>query len=387
MTNPSTSFLSPRSIFMATIIMLLTQQCVMFFFGKSSWTKTLPTDMSGITAAEETMLSIIKQQLPTSKDSLDLIGEEQPLMIGDATHKTNDRNTTSSNEPVETSTSSSKSISLGHYKDANVTLTDDAIQQLPTNKELLDLIGEEALMIGEGTQCLEFHRLVPDAKKRWIGVAGLFNAGTNLLYSLLENNCVMPGGPLQIRWQVPWGKHGYAAYTNHTVRNDRAIIKENGLAIVVARHPYPWALSMCKKPYAIKWNYTKFNCPNLKYGKLVPWAGRKHENLMHFWNGWYREYVKQFPYPRIIVKSEDLTLRPREITKKICECGGGKLAEGKFIHSIEGRNPNSNTNMIKAWEKIFMFSRDPYGGLSFEEHQVAKQALDRELMKSFGYDL
>ena len=44
----------------------------------------------------------------------------------------------------------------------------------------------------EEVQCNNFYKRVPNPKYRWIGVAGFFNTGTNLLYQLLKANCVMP---------------------------------------------------------------------------------------------------------------------------------------------------------------------------------------------------
>ena len=111
----------------------------------------------------------------------------------------------------------SRSWAQRHFQEVGISLDNDTLTDLPTNHEIIKLFGEESLVVmgsnslsrleansysntndnrhldnDEEVQCNNFHKRVPNPKDRWIGVAGFFNTGTNLLYQLLEANCVMP---------------------------------------------------------------------------------------------------------------------------------------------------------------------------------------------------
>lgn len=226
---------------------------------------------------------------------------------------------------------------------------------------------------------------VPNQVDRWIGVAGLFNTGTNLLNRLLRN-CKMPGEKNSVLWQVPWGKHSFANTSRNrtTAPKNWKVVKDNGLAVVVTRDPYTWAQSMCRNPYILKWERTD-RCPNVT-AKVKSWGG--HENLFTFYNSWYEKYWKEFPYPRIFVRVEDLTLRPQETIKKICDCAGGNITD-TFQHMVksakdENMGHESTTGMVEAWKRVT--SREVNGGLTFEDYTIARKSLaDGGLMDLFAY--
>jgi len=167
----------------------------------------------------------------------------------------------------------------------------------------------------------------------------------------------------------------------------------------MTRDPYDWSTAMCKHPYIVEWLddssedpaiEVKSTCPNMRT-KVSVWG--IHENIMHFWNRWYREYAFDFPNPRIIVRLEDLTLRPRETVESICKCAGGQTAE-KFHHVADsakakfqgdGHGPKEElTGMLKAWTR-FQFPRKARGGLSTDDYNISTQSLDKELMDLFQY--
>ena len=109
---------------------------------------------------------------------------------------------------------SSRSWAQRHFQEVGISLDNDTLSELPTNYEIIKLFGKEPLVVmgsnslsrveansysnnndnrhHENEQCKNFYQRVPNAKDRWIGVAGFFNTGTNLLYQLLKANCVMP---------------------------------------------------------------------------------------------------------------------------------------------------------------------------------------------------
>jgi len=109
----------------------------------------------------------------------------------------------------------SRSWAKRHFQEVGISLDNDTLTELPTNYEIIKLFGKEPLVVmgsnslsrveassdsnnnnnrhhNSSVQCNNFYKRVPDPKDRWIGVAGFFNTGTNLLYQLLKANCVMP---------------------------------------------------------------------------------------------------------------------------------------------------------------------------------------------------
>lgn len=289
------------------------------------------------------------------------------------------------------------SWAIRHFNEAGIPLRNHTLALLPTTDELLKFVGKSPVFVhgdGRGThrgainQCEKFRQGVPNENDRWIGVAGIFNTGTNLLHKLLVKNCIMPGGQKNVYWQVPWGKHGYATSRNRTafqfIDDEIEFNRDHGLVVVTTRDPYEWSKSMCRNPYVVTWD-DDTSCPNLA-SKVNLWG--KHENILHLWNLWHRKYVYEFPYPRVIVRNEDLTLRPRETVEKICACAGGQLTKEfkhvtKSLKNGEGHS-NEQTSLVDAWSK-FHWPRDPRGGLSIEDYSIAKQSLGEKLMSTFGY--
>jgi hypothetical protein len=53
------------------------------------------------------------------------------------------------------------------------------------------------------------------------------------------------------------------------------------------------------------------------------------------WNDYYQEYLN-VPFPRLIVRFEDLVFHPEEVTRTVCECAGGSMKEnGKFTYIVD----------------------------------------------------
>jgi len=243
--------------------------------------------------------------------------------------------------------------------DAGVKDIDPAVlQRLPAWDTIQQLYGPGPILFGTET-CAAFRESVSkhDAS---LGVAGLFNTGTNLMALYLEANCKMPFSKTRnkgIRWQVPWGKHMLAAYKwINTAGHEDSTDKTTVLPVVLVRDPYGWMKSMCANHYAARWHYTLEHCPNLvpnEYDyKLFPYSGKNipvrldfdgnvnitsYDSLAHVWSEWYRQYVYGVDYPRIIVRYEDLMYYPRELTQQVCECAGGVPLEedGKFTFLVD----------------------------------------------------
>ena len=278
------------------------------------------------------------------------------------------------------------------FEEAGTTLKSTGLRKLPSTQELTDFVGKSPVIL-DGTdsindQCSEFRRSVNESD-RWIGIAGLFNTGTNFLFALLTQNCIMPTDQHNIHWQVPWGKHTYADNNGRTASTFKnvSIDRDHGLTIVTTRDPYEWGKSMCRNPYIVKWYEEPLSntCPNLT-STVDAWG--THDNLMHFWNLWYQKYLDNFPHAKIIVRVEDLTLRPRETIRQVCSCAGGTLAnQFKYVLDSAKLGPGHNkksTGIMKAWSR-FHWPREARAGLSVESYEIAMESIDERLMGLFGY--
>lgn len=90
-----------------------------------------------------------------------------------------------------------------------------AILSLPKWDVVTKLYGDSGPVIVGLDTCHRFQDTIPQDQAS-IGIAGLFNTGTNPMNMYLEENCIMPhikherhGG---MRFQVPWGKHVPASW-------------------------------------------------------------------------------------------------------------------------------------------------------------------------------
>ncbi|KAL9188422.1 hypothetical protein ACHAXT_006800 [Thalassiosira profunda] len=267
--------------------------------------------------------------------------------------------------------------------------------------------------------------------QRRIAPAGLFNTGTNYLSVLLEYNCQNPHRVEKFHgnakrghgneWEVPWGKHSPASSRGVYYKN--AKIKytvEEVLPVVLIRNPFGWMKAMCRNPYTAKWRGVndKKSCPRLKEGEKWNAADVKygaktthHQSLGHLWSDWYGEYFysnntrgsttkkPEAPFPRLMIRFEDIIFFPYEVTKQVCECAGGVLghrqddkdvAENSFHYVVRsakagiGHGPASQRNgLIDSWLRYG--SSDPTDDFSKEEVDIAKEALDPSIMNTFGY--
>jgi hypothetical protein len=218
-------------------------------------------------------------------------------------------------------------------EEAGVKVTEAMVTKLPTWKQITELYGSHPRLFNEES-CAVYRAKVPP-ERRMIGPAGMFSTGTNLLTTLLKNNCKIPER-VQLygvnatreqhgmRWQVPWGKHTQQQYRDqHATEKAKDIIKNDLLPVVTIRHPYFWMQSMCKNPYTAKWPHQgTTNCPHLvksggdgnattknwnnvtvKYG-----AGTEnYQSLAHLYNDWYHGYTQHAKYPWLMIRMEGKT--------------------------------------------------------------------------------
>jgi hypothetical protein len=167
---------------------------------------------------------------------------------------------------------------------------------------------------------------------------------------------------------------------------------------------------MCKNGYTAKWDHQKTakdgalrNCPNLKATDSSEWdnpvtvtfAEKRedhHKSLAHLWNDWYSYYLDDADFPFVVVRMEDLVFYPKETTKVVCECAGGKIGteQGKFQFVVESAKKDSpghdkSTGIFAAWVK-YSKPPPPQYGFTQSDYDAAKEALNSQLMESLGYE-
>jgi len=202
--------------------------------------------------------------------------------------------------------------------------------------------------------CSKFRKRVP-YDLRILGVAGLFNTGTNMLAALLDYNCNfmsrltnVDGGSLggygPVLWQVPWGKHKPNSWRGrvYTGANTGMWTTQTGhsaddvLPVVIVKDPLTWFQSMCRERYDVlgpwfrKQGISK-KCPELldhaKTAVDVGWADGNHsayDSILDLWSTWHRDYA-DLPEPPIFVRFEDLLYDPASFVEPICKCAGGTV--------------------------------------------------------------
>ena len=277
-------------------------------------------------------------------------------------------------------------LSIKKLRLQGVNITESELIDIPSWEQVTDIFGTEPVILGL-ENCEAYRQAVP-AQNRSILPAGNFNTGTNLFPEFFHRNCA--GRFPQNLMQVNWGKHNLAnaRLENYVVNKTKyqAILSEHVLAVVMVRHPVSWMFSTCVHSYGARWRHNERNCPHLLHenrtdGKLnyvrvsYGWNryGRKqtpYKSLIHFWRDWIHSYIKpDLPFPRLIIRLEDVVFRPEAVLKKVCECAGGQQRSRKVSVPVESvkvqkdrlRKKQNRTGfltqgketagLLKAWSK------------------------------------
>ena len=278
--------------------------------------------------------------------------------------------------------------------------------QVPVWDDIVKIHGSGPVIYGLD-QCEDYRNRVAPIDRR-VGVAGMFNTGTNLLAILLQHNCAIPERVAKwgrkkghgMEWQVPWGKHTPAWYRKKAhVKNFIGQIPEDDLMVaVMVRHPHDWIKSMCRHCYTAKWIHKKDNCPNLYDGNTVhakfgP-GPSDHASIAHMWNDWNGVYHNA-TFPRLLVRFEDTVFFPKEVSRRVCSCVGGKLMtpkerDGLFHYVIDsaktgpGHGPGAKRNgLLDAWIK-YGKPRD-YTPFRPSDLEFIEQHIDHQIMSDLGW--
>ena len=178
---------------------------------------------------------------------------------------------------------------------------------------------------------------------------------------------------------------------------------------------------MCRNPYTAKWKgvHDKKTCPQLKTKEVdvdqynpvdvVFGSGSTHHaSLASMWNDWYGEYMfgnettasdsetTDAPFPRLIIRFEDVIFFPYEVTKQICSYAGGVIAHreddkdvasNSFHYVVRSAKKGfghgeKRNGLIDSWAR---YGTDPKQNYSEEEIQIAKEILNPLFMDTFGY--
>lgn len=270
--------------------------------------------------------------------------------------------------------------------------------------------------------CGNFRDKVP-YKQRLVGIAGLFNTGTNLLATLLSRNCKFhdaknqPGegsmsdrGP--VLWQIPSGKHNHAHQlgkffvSQDQIKNwkpkhgGRVALKyEHMITVVVVKDPLNWMSSMCRHKYAATgswWREPK--CPMLTSNSDVRVKWHKElqtsefNTMLDFWVEWHNEYL-DIDRPRIFVRYEDLLFDQERALRSVCACAGGEL-QGNLSYvkrsvkdGVEGHGTNNKLHTTRdSALQMYSSSEQRLKRYNDEDLEFIRDHKDANLlMEKLGY--
>jgi hypothetical protein len=288
----------------------------------------------------------------------DLVDLQLPPGDGADRSLTTVRKTTST-----TTTTTGKEFILDLLQAAGITEVDASIlQALPTWERFASLYGNDVAPVVVGT-CRA------DANPQRPAVAGLFNTGTTALEVYLRENILSNTNRHTKDTAVPWGKHRlwslrHAFWPSRANDTSSSRIhahenKDDILPIVIVRDPFSWMQSMCTSPYKASWPHAAAHCPNLvanaadvaspqkqppiRLGDPIPVVlvaqhQRSFRSLLHLWVEWYTEYVDALELenePRLLVRFEDMLIRPDAVVAHIRTC----LQQGSSSHTVSANAP------------------------------------------------
>eukprot|EP00980_Cylindrotheca_fusiformis_P002299 scaffold535_cov65-Cylindrotheca_fusiformis.AAC.1 len=284
-------------------------------------------------------------------------------------------------------------------------LDPQTLRLIPDWSTIENLVGPGPNILGLET-CKSFQEIATfqddsiEDKRRFIGVSGMFNSGTNVLAYLLRENCEFENDTGRALWQVPWGKHARATRRDfQTATRYSHYNKTRTLPVVMVRNPYEVLDSMCRNSYSIRYpKDVDSTCPHMVHpetGQLLPVRvglkkpGIAYPSVVHFWNKWYQEYLYQFEHPKLFVRHEDLIVYPKQTVQRICECAGGNVVteeeEFNFLLTSakegKGHGEASESNgLVEAWARL---GRD----IPFPEpdYEALKAHVDADIMSKFQY--
>jgi hypothetical protein len=128
-----------------------------------------------------------------------------------------------------------------------------------------------------------------------------------------------------------------------------------------------------------------------------------HDSMAHFWKDWNQEYLEAAdvvvgggvpnssnPFPRLIVRLEDLVFFPQQILKSVCDCVGGQLADPLFLAGDSSKPGGENihgsnkTDLRAAMISHIYTNRSQ--GMTREDMDYASNVLkESRVLERLGY--
>ena len=228
----------------------------------------------------------------------------------------------------------------------------------------------------------------PEFRRKWgsngtIGVASLFNAGSNAFTKNLQSNLGMPGNNdrsvlleeevnLNGVWaQVPWWKHNPMISDPINGRMSNWTHHASVLPIIIVRDFYFWRKSTCTASYDLEWDrgrYTSSKCPGfvmrnatleqdgaalasshskvvdkheitfrVEFDLLPQKTSVKYPSLAAVWNAFHRQYLDA-SFPRLLIRFEDTLFYLPEIIQSVQECAGASWKSPKDLSENDIQN-------------------------------------------------
>ena len=305
-------------------------------------------------------------------------------------------------------------------------VSESQLSDIPSWEQVTDIFGTEPVILGLET-CEAYRQAVP-LENRTVLPSGLFNTGTNLFPEFFNKNC--DGDFQKGILQVNWGKHNLAdARVDHFTINRtkyQEVLSEHILPVVMVRHPVSWMFSTCLHSYGARWTHNQRNCPHIVHENKTGHKslvrlrvsygynrhGGKHTaypSLIHFWREWIHSYhAPELPFPRLIIRLEDVVYRPDAVLQKICECAGGQQRYGNVYVPEESvklkkdrwrqeqnltgslAHGKETAGLLTAWSKHASIA-SLWQKIKPEDQQVIKQVLLQEdtqdLLRTLHYNL
>lgn len=155
------------------------------------------------------------------------------------------------------------------------------------------------------------------------------------------------------------------------------------LPVILVQDPYPWINDICKdRPSEVVMEASGTECPRLldDEDKPVPVTMQsgassgegetRYDSLAHLWNQWNGAWWQnKDDTPRLIIRSEDVLLHPKDLVRNVCRCVGG------VVHEPFRNKPLGHIDTVP--EKL--------KGYGVDTMQFVVDAVDLKFMEALGY--
>merc|ERR1712228_148255 len=215
--------------------------------------------------------------------------------------------------------------------------------------------------------------------------------------------------------QPEWGKHEIVTMEkinewNDKMIFDKEILYENSTMIVIIKDIFTWIKSMCNANYDFFYetNVWKEHCPNYVNETKLEWipinrasidnpnrtSNGNFSDIIQVWNLYYHQWISTInpnKYPLVIVRFEDLLLRPIPLIQKICQCMGYNelLYDDVVIPSAAAKNHTRFTN-AKSNDRASAIEKysDPmyrFKGFNDSDIEFIHHNVNQTILELFGY--